>query len=152
MSRSFKLISLGLVLCASPFFADLILSEDENPFSVLYQLGNESVGGLSAPCQLFRNNDDGTFTDVARQAGVTNDRFTKAVMWGDYDGDRVPALYVSNQAGHNRLYHNNDDGTFAACVSHPAGTTTRQVHGGDFDGDNDVDICATSFNWVSTTR
>jgi len=75
-------------------------------------IGNESVGGLSAPCQLFRNNDDGTFTDVARQAGVTNDRFTKAVMWGDYDGDRLPDLYVSNQAGHNRLYHNNDDGTF----------------------------------------
>ena len=64
------------------------------------------------PSQLFRNNGDETFTDVAREAGVTNKRFAKAVIWGDYDGDRYPDLYVSNFGAKNRLYHNNGDGTF----------------------------------------
>jgi hypothetical protein len=60
---------------------------------------------------LFRN-DAGTFTDVAVAAGVTNDRYAKAVIWGDYNGDRWPDLYVSNYKGANRLYRNNANGTF----------------------------------------
>ena len=55
-------------------------------------VGNESWEGLAAPCQLFRNNGDGTFKDVAAQAGVTNDAFAKGVAWGDYNGDRLPDL------------------------------------------------------------
>jgi hypothetical protein len=64
------------------------------------------------PCQLFRNNGDETFTDVARQAGVVNERFSKAVLWGDYDGDAWPDLYVSNYMGPNRLYRNQGNSTF----------------------------------------
>jgi len=65
-----------------------------------------------APSQLFRNNGDGTFTDVARQAGVLNMRNTKGVAWGDYDNDGDEDLYVSNLGQPNRLYRNNGDGTF----------------------------------------
>ncbi len=75
-------------------------------------IGNESSEKLSAPCQLFHNNGDGTFTDRAGQAGVENHRYTKSVVWGDYDADRWPDLYVSNYRGGNRLYRNNRDGTF----------------------------------------
>ncbi len=75
-------------------------------------VGNESSETLRAPGQLFRNNGDGTFTDVAAQAGVTNDRFAKAVIWGDYDGDRWPDLFISNLEEEKRLYRNNADGTF----------------------------------------
>lgn len=80
-------------------------------------IGNETSKGikgkaLRAPCQLFRNNGDGTFTDVAAEAGVQNNRFAKSVIWGDYNGDRWLDLYVSNFKGGNRLYHNNGDGTF----------------------------------------
>jgi hypothetical protein len=75
-------------------------------------VGNESTEKLAAPNQLFRNNGDETFTDVAAAAGVTNLRFTKGVIWGDYDSDRAPDLYVSNLSGPNRLYHNNGNGTF----------------------------------------
>ncbi len=75
-------------------------------------VGNETTDALKAPCQLFRNNADGTFTDLAADAGVQNYGFTKAVIWGDYNGDRWPDLYVSNFKGANRLYRNNGNGTF----------------------------------------
>ena len=76
-------------------------------------VGNETWSNTQAPCQLFRNKGNGTFEDVARHAGVTNDRFTKGVCWGDYDGDGDPDLYVSNlRDAANRLYRNDGDGTF----------------------------------------
>ena len=71
--------------------------------------GTKPPGRLKAPCQLFRNNGDGTFTDVAEKVSVQNFGYTKAVIWGDYDNDRWPDLYVSNLAESNRLYHNNGD-------------------------------------------
>jgi FG-GAP-like repeat len=61
---------------------------------------------------LFRNNADGTFTDVTQQAGL------KAVGWNgdatvsDYDLDGYPDIYVTQMFGANRLYHNNGNGTF----------------------------------------
>ncbi len=76
------------------------------------RLGEVEDDRLPFPCQLFRNNGDGSFSDVARQAGVANDRWTKGVIWADYDGDRYPDLYVSNFWEPNRLYRNNRDGTF----------------------------------------
>ena len=75
-------------------------------------IGNEHVGTSHAPSQLFRNNGDGSFTDVAAPAGVENWQFSKGVSWGDYNGDRYPDLYVSNMMGPNRFYRNNGDGTF----------------------------------------
>jgi hypothetical protein len=63
-------------------------------------------------CRLYRNNGDGTFTDVAAAAGVINERRAKGAAWGDYDGDGRIDLYVSNCGDENRLYHNNGDGTF----------------------------------------
>jgi hypothetical protein len=115
-------------------------------------IGNESTPRLEAPSQLFRNNGDGTFTDVAEQAGVTNLRWAKSVMWGDYDGDRFPDLYVSNlshamwltdeeqgrSSGLNRLYHNNGDGTFTD-VAEQAGVTepTASFPSWFWDVDND---------------
>jgi hypothetical protein len=74
-------------------------------------VGNESSDECQAPSNLFRN-DGGKFVDVAAAAGVTNDLPAKGVAWGDYDGDRFPDLYVSNNGHPNRLYHNRRDGTF----------------------------------------
>lgn len=71
------------------------------------------IGNEEHPCELFQNQGDGTFKDVANLAGVTNDNlFTKAVIWGDFNNDRFPDLYVSNYFKPNRLYKNNQDGTF----------------------------------------
>ena len=67
--------------------------------------------GLAARNALYRNNGDGTFTDVTEKAGVPGTGFGLGCVWGDYDNDGFPDLYVT-QYGRNVLYHNNGDGTF----------------------------------------
>ena len=99
-------------------------------------------GKAAAPqAALFHNNHDGTFTDVTKAAGVTNDRWGYGCAVGDYDNDGWPDLYVTNY-GKNRLYHNNRDGTFTD-VGEPAGvgigTWSPGATFGDYDGDGRLD-------------
>lgn len=75
-------------------------------------IGNEATPRQRFPSQLFRNNGDGTFTDVAREAGVENFRYAKGAAWGDFNNDGYADLYVSNLGAPNRLYLNQGDGTF----------------------------------------
>lgn len=56
------------------------------------------IGNEDYPCQLFQNQGQGKFLDVAGKAGVENGRFTKGVTWGDFNDDNFPDLYVSNFA------------------------------------------------------
>lgn len=70
------------------------------------------VGNEHDPCQLFKNDGNGMFTDVADQAGVLNNRFTKGVTCGDFNGDGLTDIYVSNMTDANRLYKNGRDGRF----------------------------------------
>ena len=62
--------------------------------------------------RLYHNKGDGTFVDVAAEAGVTNDRCSKGCAWGDYDGDGRLDLLVSNMGNPCRLYHNEGNGHF----------------------------------------
>ena len=112
-------------------------------------IGNEHAQGVVAPCQLFQNNGDGTFTDVAASAKVANNRFTKAVVWGDYDDDRWPDLYVSNLGAENRLYRNNGHGTFTDVapklgVTHPVGSFPAWFF--DVDNDGVLDLFVSSYS------
>lgn len=100
-------------------------------------------GKAPAPhAALFRNNHDGTFTDVAAKAGVTNDRWGFGAAIGDYDNDGWPDIYVTN-FGKNRLYHNKHDGTFTD-VAEKAGVTlgnwSTGATFGDYDGDGRLDL------------
>ena len=70
------------------------------------------AGNENGPAQLFHNNGDGTFTDIAERAGVNGTAFNKGVAAADYDSDGWPDLYVSNLGGTNFLYRNDGDGTF----------------------------------------
>ena len=106
------------------------------------------VGAEGYPCQLFHNNGNGTFTDVAGQAGVRNGGITKGATWGDYDGDRFPDLYVSNLGGHNRLYHNNGNGTFTDVAPQLGVTRPFKSFAAwfwDFNNDGALDIFVASF-------
>jgi VCBS repeat protein len=92
---------------------------------------------------LYRNNGDGTFSDVTRRAGVGHTGWDMAGAWGDYDGDGWPDLYVANEFGGNALYHNDRDGTFterAAAADVTDGGAGMGVAWGDYDGDGDLDL------------
>ena len=108
------------------------------------------VGNENYPSQLFRNNGDGTFTDTARQAGVLNNDFAKAVSWGDFDNDRFPDLYVSNFGGPNRLYRNAGDGTFTDVAPElEVGFPYRSFPSWfwDFNNDGALDLFVSGYEW-----
>ena len=67
--------------------------------------------GIEVRNALYHNNGNGTFTDVTEKAGVPGNAYGLGCVWGDYDNDGHPDLYVT-QYGKNILYHNNGDGTF----------------------------------------
>jgi hypothetical protein len=124
----------------------------DNDGDVDIYIGNEMLSKTeNAPCQLFRNNGDGTFTDVAKQAGVLNlTGFTKGVTWGDYNADGLPDLYVSNLGSANRLYRNNGDGTFtdrAESLSVTGPNRSFPVWFWDFNNDGVLDIFVSSYEW-----
>src|SRR5271169_4870231 len=102
---------------------------------------------------LFRNRGDGTFEEVSQKAGVNDPEklHGMGVVWGDYDGDGWPDLYVTNDFGRTFLYHNRHNGTFEE-VGSPSGTglgPDGQSFGnmagdfGDFDHDGKLDLFVT---------
>ncbi len=91
---------------------------------------------------LYKNNRDGTFSDVTEKAGVAGGGFGQGAVVGDYDGDGFPDLYVT-QYGRSILYHNNGDGTFTdvtekAGVSAPGWASSAVWF--DYDNDGRLDL------------
>jgi hypothetical protein len=100
--------------------------------------------------RLYRQNKDGSFTDVTQQAGLADagdGNYGMGVAVGDYDNDGYPDLYVTSY-GKNILYHNNGDGTFTD-VTAKAGVAGGgwSVSAGFFDYDNDgkLDLFVTRY-------
>ena len=75
---------------------------------------------------LYRNNGDGTFTDVATKAGVAHRGEGLSAAFGDFDGDGYPDIYLCNFTQPNVLYHNNGDGSFAD-VTEEAGVAAAHI-------------------------
>jgi hypothetical protein len=93
--------------------------------------------------RLFRNNGDGTFTDVTESAGLKGIGYSMGVAAGDYDNDGFVDLYVTG-VNYNQLFHNNGDGTFTdvtakASVSGiiPESGKAWSITAGWFDYNND---------------
>ena len=91
---------------------------------------------------LYRNDGDGTFTDITDTAGVGHQGYGMGCVFADYDGDGSLDLYVTNY-GANVLYRNNGDGTFRD-VTKTAGVGCELWSTGaafaDVDGDSDLDL------------
>ncbi len=124
-----------------------LLDYDNDGWLDIYMVNGSTFDALSGKTEpphaaLFHNNHDGTFTNVAEKAGVTNDRWGFGVAIGDYDNDGWPDIYVSNY-GKNRLYHNNHDGTFtdvAEAAGVALGNWSTGATFGDYDGDGRLDL------------
>ena len=100
--------------------------------------------------RLYRQNKDGSFTDVTQQAGLASagdGNYGMGVAVGDYDNDGFPDIYVTNY-GKNILYHNNGDGTFTD-VTAKAGVAAGgwSVSAGflDYDNDGKLDLFVTRY-------
>ena len=104
--------------------------------------GKRSVGNA-----LYRNNQNGTFTEVSKKAGIENSYWGLGVAVGDYDNDRRPDLYVCNY-GANTLYRNLGDGTFrdvttSSGVGDPGLSSSAAF--ADYDQDGWLDLYVTNY-------
>jgi len=129
-----------------------LIDYDNDGWLDIYLVNGSNFGALDGKQEpphsaLFHNNHDGTFTDVAAKAGVTNDRWGFGVAIADYDNDGWPDIFVTN-LGKNRLYHNNHEGTFTD-VAEKAGVTlgnwSAGATWGDYDGDGRLDLFVTGY-------
>ncbi len=104
---------------------------------------------------LYRNRGDGTFEDVSQKAGVGDDKkyYGLGTVWGDYDNDGWPDLFVANDSTPNYLYHNNKNGTFTD-VGFEQGVSYSETGGeqgsmgvawGDFNADGRLDLFISNF-------
>ena len=126
---------------------------DQNGLLDLY-LVNGAATRVYAPKQslrsaLYRNNGDGTFTDVTAKAGVGGEGlFGMGVAVGDYDNDGYPDLFV---LGYDRciLYHNNGDGTFTDITAHAGVTNSGRWASSaawfDYDNDGRLDLVIANY-------
>ena len=105
--------------------------------------------GQEPTSHLFKNNRDGTFTDVTAKAGLVHSGWGQGVCIGDYDNDGYEDLFMTYY-GKNVLYHNNGDGTFTD-VSEKAGVAGTKTRWGtgcafvDYDRDGKLDLFVANY-------
>ena len=110
------------------------------------------TGGLigSNYSRLFRNNGDGIFTKITNDP-IVNDLFwAGGGAWGDYDNDGDLDMFVGGYDGINRLYTNNNDGTFTAVTTGIIITDANYKKGAgwcDYDKDGDIDLFVARNNY-----
>jgi hypothetical protein len=97
-----------------------------------------------APNRLYRNKGDGTFSDVAEEAGVVDaEGRSLGNVWFDFDNDGLLDLYVANDVSANGVYRNRGDSTFTNIGASSLAADYRGAMGlaiGDFDRDSDMDL------------
>jgi hypothetical protein len=121
-------------------------------------IGNESSAQVAHPCELFRSNRDGTFTECAESCGVAHIGFVKGVVWGDYDNDGRIDLFLSCLDEENVLFHNAGPGkpwrfenrTRSAGVGEPRRSFPTWFF--DYDNDGWLDLFVASYDWDESTQ
>ena len=124
---------------------------DGNGLTDIYFVNSADLPGFSSSIPptncLYRNNGEGTFTDVTEQAGVGDTGYGAGCAVADYDNDGYLDLYVTN-FGANVLYRNNGDGTFTDVTQHAGVGDNRWSLGcafADYDNDGFVDLYVTNY-------
>ena len=108
--------------------------------SSLEMLTNPNLPQTSS--RLFRNNGDGTFTDVTKESGLINQGWGVGVTVGDYDNDGYRDVFITN-FGTNALFHNNGNGTFTNVTKESGlegGNWSTGCAWGDYDRDGRLDL------------
>ena len=112
-----------------------------------------------APDRLYRNNGDGTFTDVTQVAGISLLGRGLGVVWTDIDNNGWIDLYIANDREANFLYQNNGDGTFTELAElngiarneHGDAESSMGIDTADYDNDGDLDIVLTHYQAETNT-
>jgi hypothetical protein len=106
------------------------------------------------PFALYRNNHDGTFSDVTQKAGINTALFGMGVAVADYDHDGYPDIFISG-VGKSVLYHNNGDGTFTDVTASSGIKATQWGSSAlwfDYDNDGKLDLFVSEFADYSNQR
>jgi hypothetical protein len=129
-----------------------VLDYDSDGWMDIFLVNGSTLEDLTAgkchPSKLYRNNHDGTFTDVTAKSGINHCGWGFGVAVGDYDNDGKEDLYLTYLDG-AVLYHNNGDGTFTdvtakAGVGNAGGWGTSAAYG-DYDNDGYLDLYVANY-------
>lgn len=131
-----------------------VLDYDQDGWMDVFLVNGASLEGpspRSATPALYRNNGDGTFSEVTRKAGLSIQVYGMGAAVGDYDNDGFPDLYIT-ALGPNRLFRNNGNGTFSdVTVQSGVGDPGWGAGAVWFDADNDGYLDLFVCNYVRWT-
>jgi hypothetical protein len=122
---------------------------DNDGWMDIFVLSGTRIGGPESTNRLYRNNRNGTFTDVTEKAGLRRSGWASAVAVGDYNNDGLDDLFVTYW-GQNVLYRNNGDGTFTD-VTKESGLLHAGTRWGsgctfiDYDRDGNLDLFVSNY-------